>query len=118
MFVTSLILLTVAELMITGLYVHRSATDVTDTTALASERLEQLRNMQYDQLVAGGSIAVNVAGFSENIDIDGDGVDDYARRWEILDLGDRKELRVRSTSLLTTMGSPKEATLYLLVAPE
>jgi len=118
MFVTTLILLTIAELMITGLYVHRSATDVTETTALASERLEQLRNIQYDLLAAGGSIAVNAAGFSETIDIDRDGVDDYSRRWEILDLGDRKEIRVRAISLLITMGPPKEATLYLLVAPE
>ena len=118
MFVTTIILLTVAELMITGLYVHRSATDLTETTALSSERIEQLRNSTYDNLVPGGSINVNVAGFSENIDIDNDGTDDYARRWEILDLGDRKEIRVRSIALLTTMGPAKDATLFLLVAPE
>lgn len=118
MFVTTLILLTIGELMITGLYVHRSAADVTETTALAQERLEQLRNIRYDSLAPGGSIAVNAAGFSENLDIDGDGVDDYSRRWEILDLGDRKEIRVRAVSLLITMGPPKEATLHLIVAPE
>ncbi len=118
MFVTTLILLSVAQLMITGLYVHRSATDLTETTALSSERLEQLRNTQYDLLLPGGSIVVNAAGFWENLDINGDGVDDYARRWEVLDLGDRKEIRVRTTSLLITMGPPKEATLHLLVAPE
>ena len=118
MFVTTLILLTIGELLITSLYVHRSATDVTETTALASERLEQLRNTKYDLLTAGGSIAVNAAGFSETVDIDADGVEDYSRRWEILDLGDRKEIRVRAISLLMTMGPPKEATLYLLVAPE
>ena len=66
----------------------------------------------------GGSIAVNAAGFSENLDINGDGVDDYARRWEILDLGDRKEIRVRTISLQSTMGPPKETTLHLLLAPE
>jgi Tfp pilus assembly protein PilV len=118
MFVTTLILLTVAELMITGLYVHRSASDLTETTALATERLEQLRNTPYDQLLAGGSIAVNTAGFSDSIDADGDGQADYTRRWEILDLGDRKELRVRAISLLITMGPAKQATLFLLVAPE
>ena len=118
MFVTTLILLTIAELMITGLYVHRSATDVTETTALALERLEQLRNSTYDNLIPGGSIAVNVAGFSENLDINNDGTDDYARRWEILDLVDRKEIRVRSIALLTTMGPAKEATLFVLVAPD
>ena len=118
MFVTTLILLTIAEFMITGLYVHRSATDVTETTALASERLEQLRNSTYDNLVPGGSIAVNVAGFSENLDINNDGTDDYARRWEILDLGDCKEIRVPSIALLTSMGPAKEATLFVLVAPD
>lgn len=118
MFVTTLILLTIAELMITGLYVHRSATDVTETTALAQERLEELRNVEYDLLAPGGSIAVNAAGFSENIDVDRDGVDDYARRWEIVDLGDRKEIRVRTISLLLAMGPPKEAVLHLIVAPE
>jgi hypothetical protein len=118
MFVTTLILLTIAELMVTGLYVHRSATDVTETTALAQERLEQLRNTGYDLLTPGGSIAVNAAGFSETIDLDGDGVDDYARRWQVIDLGDRKEIRVRTISLLLTIGPPKEATLHLIVAPE
>lgn len=117
MFVTTLILLTIAELMITGLYVHRSATDITETTALTQERLEELRNTRYDELVAGGSIAVNAAGYSENIDIDGDGNLDYSRRWEVLDHGDRKEIRVRTISLLLIMGPPKEATLYLIVAP-
>jgi len=118
MFVTTLILLTIAELMITGLYVHRSATDMTETTALAQERLEELRNTQYDLLAPGGSIAVNAAGYSETIDIDGDGVDDYSRRWEVVDRGDRKEIRVRTIALLITMGPPKESTLYLIVAPE
>lgn len=118
MFVTTLILLTIAELMITGLYVHRSATDVTETTALAQERLEELRNVEYDLLAPGGSIVVNAAGFSENIDVDRDGVNDYARRWEIVDLGDRKEIRVRTISLLLAMGPPKEAVLHLIVAPE
>ncbi len=118
MFVTTLILLTITELMITSLYVHRSATDVTETTALALERLEQLRNSTYDNLVPGGSIAVNVAGFSENLDTNNDGTDDYARRWEILDLVDRKEIRVQSIALLTTMGPAKEAILFVLVAPD
>lgn len=118
MFVTTLILLTIGELMITSLYVHRSAADVTETTALAQERLEELRNVRYDALAPGGSIAVNAAGFSENLDMDGDGVDDYSRRWEILDLGDRKEIRVRAISLLMTMGPPKETILHLIIAPE
>lgn len=76
MFVTTLILLSVAELMITSLYVHRGAADLTETTALSAERMEQLKNTRYDLLLPGGSIAVNAAGFSENLDIDGDGVDD------------------------------------------
>ena len=118
MFVTTLILLTIGELMVTGLYVHRSAADVTQTTALSQERLEDLRNTRYGLLAPGGSIAVNAAGFWETLDIDSDGVDDYSRRWEILDLGDRKEIRVRTVSLLFTMGPPKEAILHLIVAPE
>jgi len=88
MFVTTLILLTIAELLVTGLYVHRSASDVTETTALAQERLEELRNRPYHLLASGGSIAVNSAGFSENLDIDGDGNNDYSRRWQVVDLGD------------------------------
>jgi type II secretory pathway pseudopilin PulG len=118
MFVTTLILLTIAELMITSLHVHRSAADITETTALAQERLESLRNTPYDLLLPGGSIVVNAAGFSENLDVNADGVDDYSRRWEVLDLGDRKELRVRTLSLLATMGPPKEAVMHLIVAPE
>ncbi len=116
LFIVTIILLTLAQLMTFGLYVHRSATDLVQTTALAEEKLEQIRKLSYGNMVPGGSIDVNVAGFFDNPDIDGDGAGDYARRWQILDLGDRKEIWVRSLSTLRAVGEPKAATLVSVVA--
>lgn len=116
LFVVTVILLTIAQLMTFGLYVHQSATDLTETTALAEEKLEQIRLASYSDLVPGGSVDVDVAGFFDTPDIDGDGEADYTRRWEVTDLGDRMQIRVRAMSTLETVGSAKSATLVALVA--
>ena len=118
LFVTTLILLSIAELMTASLYIHRSAADLTETTALAAERLEQLRKTGYAQLIPGGSVDVNSAGFFEQLDLDSDGIDDYTRRWEIRDLGDRKEIWVRTISTMAATGTAKQATLTAILAPE
>lgn len=118
MFVTTLILLSIAELMTASLYVHRSATDLTEATAMAAAKLEQLKKSGYGQLSAGGSIDVNSAGFFDNLDVDGDGKNDYTRRWEIRDLGDRKEIRVRTLSTFAATGGAKQATLTTVLAPD
>lgn len=116
LFIVTMILLSIAQLMTYGLYVHETAADLTETTALAQEKLEQLRNLSYKSLVPGGSIDVNSAGFFDSSDIDGNGIVDYTRRWEITDLGDRKQIRVRVIAALNLTGGPKEATFAALVA--
>jgi prepilin-type N-terminal cleavage/methylation domain-containing protein len=116
LFIVTIILLTLAQLMTFGFYVHRSATDLVQTTALAEEKLEQIRKLSYASVLPGGSLDVNVAGFFDNPDIDGDGAGDYARRWQIVDLGDRKEIWVRAQSTLRAIGEPKSATLVSVVA--
>jgi len=116
LFIVTIILLTLAQLMTFGVYVHRSSTDLVQTTALAEEKLEQIRKLRYGNMVPGGSVDVNVAGFFDNPDIDGDGTGDYARRWQILDLGDRKEIWVRTLSTLRAVGEPKATTLVSVVA--
>ena len=116
LFVVTIILLAIAELMTYGLYVHQSGEDLTETAALAAEKLEELRNLDYGTIAAGGSLAVNSAGFFDDLDIDVDGTTDYTRRWEITDLGDRKRIEVRVISAQDLTGGPKETTLATLVA--
>ena len=116
LFIVTIILLTLAQLMAFGVYVHRGASDLVQTSTLAEEKLEQIRKLTYDNMIPGGSIDVNVAGFFDSPDIDGDGAGDYARRWQIVDLGDRKEIWVRTLSTLRVLGEPKAATLVSVVA--
>lgn len=116
LFIVTIILLAIAELMTYGLYVHQSGEDLTETAALAAEKLEELRNRDYLTLAPGGSLAVNSAGFFDDLDIDTDGTPDYSRRWEITDLGDRKRIEVRVIAAQDLTGGPKETTLATLVA--
>lgn len=115
-FIAGLVFLMMAQLLGVGVEASRSASDMTKAAALASDRLEQITQSEYTDLVPGGDINNDVGGFSENLDVDGDGIDDYVRRWEITDLGSEMRIRVRVISLLDVIGPPKEATYVSLKA--
>ncbi len=116
LFMAGLVFLMMAQLLGVGVEVSRAASDTTKAAALASDRMEELTQSDYDDLVAGGDINADVGGFSENLDLDADGVDDYVRRWEITDLGSSMRIRVRVIALLDVIGPPKEATFVTLKA--
>ena len=105
-----------AELIGIGVVVNRASLDITNVTALAQRRLEQLQGVDYAAIPVGGSILSDSPGFFDSLDIDGDGVTDYSRRWEVTDSGSSKTIHVRVLSLLQVIGSSKEATLSVLVA--
>ncbi len=116
LFVATLIFLAIAELITFGLYVHVGAEDITLTAALAGEKMEQLRGRNYAALVPGGSVNFDAGGYFENLDLDSNGTNDYLRRWEITDLGGRKQIRVRVIASLSTIGGAKQTTFVFQVA--
>lgn len=116
LFVVTLIFLVIADLVTYGMYVHRAAEDVTQAAALASEKVEELRARDYGALTPGGSVDSDVAGFSDNPDVDDDGTGDYIRRWQVSDMGDYKEIRVRAIASLQMIGTVKDSLMVVRVA--
>ena len=116
LFMATLMFLMTAQMVGLGLEANRAASDMTRASTLAGDRLEALTQVAYQDLTAGGSIAADIGGFSDTFDVNGDGSDDYIRRWEITDLGSAKRIRVRVISTLDVVGPRKEATYVTLVA--
>ncbi len=116
LFLAALVFLMMAQMLSLGVVANRAASDTTQAGALAGDRMENLTQSAYADLVPGGDINTDVVGFSENLDLDADGRDDYLRRWEITDLGSAMRIRVRVIALLDVIGPPKEATYVTLKA--
>ena len=116
LFMATLMFLMTAQMVGLGIEANRAASDTTRASALAGDRLEELTQLDYLNLTPGGSLAADVGGFSDTLDVNGDGVDDYTRRWEITDLGSSKRIRVQVISTLDVVGPRKEATYVTLVA--
>jgi len=116
LFMATLVFLVIAQMIGVGVEAGRASADMTRVAALAGERLEELTQPAYVDIVPGGSLAADVAGFSETLDLDNDGVDDYTRRWEITDLGTEMRIRVRVFALLDVIGPAKETTYVALKA--
>ncbi len=116
--ILTVVFMAIAQMIGIGVLVNRASSDITRVTALAESRLEQLRVMDYATLPIGGSIGANSAGFFDTLDVDGDGVDDYTRRWLVTDSGTSKMIQVRVLSLLPVIGPAKEATIALMVAQQ
>jgi len=116
LFVISMILTGVAQMIGFTMLAHRVSEDLTAATVLAEDMLEQLKNIDYDILAAGGSVAADTAGFFDTPDVDGNGTPDYTRRWQIQDVVSGKVVSVRVISPLATSGPAKEATMVALIA--
>jgi prepilin-type N-terminal cleavage/methylation domain-containing protein len=116
LFMATIVFLILGHMLGMSVEASRAASDTTRAAALAGDRLEALSQVDYDALAPGGSITADVAGFSETLDVDGDGLNDYQRRWEVTDLGSSKRIRVRVMALLDVVGPAKEATYVALRA--
>ena len=114
--ILTMVLMSMAQMIGIGVLVNRASEDITSITALAEQRLEQLRSVDYAAIPIGGSIAADSPGFFDTLDVDGDGVNDYTRRWLVTDSGTTKMIQVRVFSLLQVIGPAKEATIALMVA--
>lgn len=116
LFLSTVVLLGVAQLVLLGVTLDKSSADLTQVALLASDRLEQMKNLPYDQLLVGGDLETDVNGFFDRPDIDSNGVTDFVRRWTIADLGDRRLLQVRVVAQIAAAGPPRITTISALVA--
>lgn len=116
LFMVSLILLGIAQMVGFGMLAHRVSEELTSATVLAEHKMEELKNTDYDTLAAGGATASETAGFFDNPDVDGDGTVDFSRRWQIQDVAGGKVISVRVVSTLATSGPPKDAVMVVLIA--
>ncbi len=116
MFVASLIFLVLAGLTLFAVFVAKTADNLTGATAFAATKVEELRSLDYDDLVVGGSTTVDVAGFFDNWDANEDGFNDFHRRWEVTDQGTMKRIWVLVSAELEMVGMPKGASMTMLVA--
>lgn len=116
LFMATLVFLVIAQMIGVGTEAGRAASDMTRVAALAGERLEDLTQAEFVDLVPGGNLNADVAGYSETLDLDNDGLNDYTRRWEVTDLGTEMRLRVRVFALQDSVGPAKETTYVALKA--
>jgi prepilin-type N-terminal cleavage/methylation domain-containing protein len=116
LFLISVAILSMASLVSTGTFINFTSANLTSVTTLASQRAEQLSSVQYGQLTGGGSLTAAVEGFSESVDVDGDGETDVTLRWRVTDLGTGKRIEVFATAADAVMADRQSITLVALVA--
>ncbi len=116
LFLMSIVLLGIAQLILVSIHLQKASEDVTLATVLVEQKLEELKNADFNGLAPGGSINGNQPGYFDMPDVNNDGVVDFTRRWEIIDLGVGKVMRVRVVSQLAAYGPAKESTMTALVA--
>ena len=116
LFLASLIFLVLAALISFAVFTAKTSDNLTGATALAATKVEELRITDYDNLAAGGSTAADVDGFFDDSDVNEDGFNDFHRRWEIVDQGTTKLIKVYVSSELDMVGMPKDAAMALVVA--
>ena len=115
-FILTLIALSMAQLIGLGILADRTSDSVTEATTLSTRKLEQLRNQDYDLLVAGGDVDKNVKDYWDTVDTNGDGNADYTRRWRITDQGGGKLIEVRVVANVAAIGPAKDALMATVVA--
>ena len=116
LFIASLIFLVLAGLISFAVFVAKTSDNLTGATSLAATKVEELRSTDYDNLAVGGSTSTDVAGFFDDPDVNADGFNDFHRRWQVVDQGTTKLIRVYVSSELEMVGMPKDAAMTLVVA--
>jgi len=115
MMLMSVAALSVSQMMITGIYVSEASADLTSVTTMASQQMEILKSEDFDDLDAGGALGSSVTGYSDTVDLDGDGTGEFTRRWRVLDLGLSKQIDVYVVGPPTAIGEAREIQLTAVV---
>jgi prepilin-type N-terminal cleavage/methylation domain-containing protein len=112
LFLLQLAILALAPLFIFATQATASSGTMGAVGAAAVERMELLRETDFDLLTAGGSLTSDVTGYSDTTD------PDVILRWEVTDDATpptMKTIEVRAISTEAVLGLPKEITLTNLV---
>lgn len=105
------VLMAAAPMFIFAMKENASAGDLGVAGAAAVDRMELLRAVDFNLLVAGGSIASNVTGYSDVSD------PEVTVRWQVADNANpvtEKTIQVRAFSSRRPMGRAKSITLMTL----
>ncbi len=115
-FILTIVALGLGQVLGMGMATNATSDEITQGTALATSKLEELRGGDYDALIAGGALDEDLADYSETIDQDGDGTPDFTRRWQITDQTGGKLIQVRTASFSRGIGNEKVAIMATVVA--
>lgn len=105
--------LSVAPMFISSAKANASGADISSLTSIATARMESFRATAFQDLVAGGSLTSNLAGYSDTT------VPGVVLRWVIVDGGgpsDTKTIRLIATVVTQLAGRPKSVELTTLRA--
>jgi hypothetical protein len=116
MVLLSAAVLATAQMIVTGIYVSEASEDLTTVTTLASQQMENLKSLDYDDLTGGGDLDADVTGYFDALDLDGNGEAEFTRRWEIVELADSKVIDVLVLGPPTVMGDARQIRLTAEVA--
>ena len=114
LFLMGLGVLAAAPMFLFAMQGNEAGGDIGSAGALAVDRFEQLRAQDYQTLTAGGSIAVNVSGYSDTTD------PDFDVRWIIVDdtpIADTKTITVRVVPQGDLPSASRVVTLSTVRAP-
>jgi prepilin-type N-terminal cleavage/methylation domain-containing protein len=106
-------LIAVVPLFLQATRSNASAAEIGTLGALASQRMELLRQIPFGNLTAGGSLTTNQTGYFDGSD------PDFILRWRITDDATPptiKTIDVRIVALRAPIGLPKEITMSSLAA--
>jgi prepilin-type N-terminal cleavage/methylation domain-containing protein len=106
-------LISVANLMVVAASSNAVASQATAATTVASQELERLTAIPYDQLVAGGDLDGDTAGYFSDTDIAGAGI--IHTRWLIVAPQNQTRfivVRAQGTGPLTGARSRAEFTTF------
>jgi hypothetical protein len=116
MFILTIVSLSMAQMIGLGVLADANSDHLTSATALAANKLEELRNSDFDSITAGGSLASDETGFFESLDVDANGNADYTRRWAVTDQNGGKLLEVVVIASADAFGGQRQATAATVVA--
>ena len=126
------VIVAVWMLFVMSMKVNASAADQTECATLAQRQMERYKNMAWADITKGGSIDTPVTGFSEYVDPNGKGSNEYIVMWSVDDStapSTERALSAKNVAMVTlkvkckalrhassTSGKPREVVLNTFIS--